>query len=529
MTEPIRVTLAAMPSGLPGAPLRDDELQLYIRTHCNRDKDKAREKDHLLRDALFHDGGIEEMKAKVDTLFESEAVKRRVKRMLSMSRYSNAIKRITFEMSTCYAEPAARSIGGSDANVKAYESLVEAMCLDEEMDHVNQQYNLHRAIWLGPRVRVVNDLPEIVLDTHSAATARVVMHPNDNTQVVALLTRCQHRNMRAAPAKPAAWLLTSAHEWEYLDEDFRPIAGTNQVHGLGVMPWIPISSAKKATPDFWPGDDGEDLVAAHVTGWLVEALMVKETKTATKVPVLSGDVTALARQQTADAEGGVELPEGSSMTTVDLGTDIDVYITAADHALERAGNNVGLSMDTLRNQGATSADAREMQLAPVRERRRKQVKVFRRVERMLASLLAALTAARAEALKFDAVEWRIDFGEPQVLLSKKERLEIFETERRLGLDNTYAFMARENPDLDDDQAKQAVLDNIEIELERNTAMRPLQAISGSLGEDVPGENPQAGKPQGPVAMRGKPAPAAPKPKAMNDNDWSYLDEVISGS
>ena len=75
---------------------------------------------------------------------------------------------------------------------------------------------------------------------------------------------------------------------------------------------------------------------------------------------------------------------------------------------------------------------------------------------------------------------RVDFGEPQVLLSKKERLEIFRTERSLGLDNTVAFCMRENPDLTFEQAKALVLDNIEIETWRVGAMKALMAIGGGV-------------------------------------------------
>lgn len=482
MTRPIRTTLAVLPSGDYGVDLRDHDLARYLREHCDRPSDRDREKDHILRDLLFADGGVDEMKRRVDQWFENVDVQNRVKRMIADARFSNATKRIVNEMSTVYAEPAIRSVGVDADNQRRYRALIEMMQLDDENERVNQQYNLHRAIIVTPRVRGEGDNIDVAIDIHSAATARAVMHPNDNTLVVGWLTRCQFRTVRGAFADPAAWLLTTEHEFEYLRADFMPIAGTYTEHGIGMNPWIPITSGAKSTPDFWPGEEGADITAGHISGWMVEALMIKETKTATKQPVFSGDATSMSRNQALDSGGVIETPEGTSVTTVDIGTDISTFITSADHSLERLANGYGLSLAGLKHQGVQSAQARELMLAPVRERRKKQVKKFRAYERRLALVMERILAKHAPSeMQFIAVDWSIDFGEPQVLLSKVERLSIFETERRLGLDNTVRFHMRENPDLTPEQVASELIDNIEVETEHQSMMRPLYAVNGALG------------------------------------------------
>lgn len=547
MTMPIRQTLALTPSGKPGAPLHDDELQAYLKKHCDRDEDRKRERDHLLRDALYHDGGVKEVSALVGELFTDKDAMDRIQRRLTIARYSNATKLIVGEMSSLYSEPATRTVGepGDESqaakdNQAKYDALIEAMCFDEEMAHVNEMYSLHRAIIVAPRVRlttsemseadgmaaVVAGGPDVVLDVHSAATARAVMSPNDNTLVVAWLTRCQSRAVRGAHDRPPSWLLTSNHEWEYLSEDFHPIPGTRKEHGLGFNPWTSITSASRATPDFWPGDDGADLVSAHVSGLIIEACLIKETNTASRVPVATGDTGAMPRNQSLDSAGAIVASEGVSITTIDVGTDVDVFLKSTDHLIQRAGNNYGLSMEVLKHEGAVSADARELQLAPVRLRRRKQLKQFHRFERELAAKLAAMLDVLAPEIAFKFENWAIDFGEPQVVLSKKERLEIFEQERRLGLDSTYEFMMRENPDLTRDAAKAAVLANITDELDRNEAMRPLEAMSGSLGAPVPGENPQKGQPQGPVAERGN---GPPMMSEHDDDPFAWVEAMANAA
>lgn len=480
MTTPIRYVLATLPSGKQGTPLDDDELSKYLRDHCDRDVDKEREARHRVRDAFYHDGGIEEMRNVVTKTFVDAKTAERIIRMLPLSQFSNPTKRIVGELSTVYAEPAKRKVGGSDANQTAYSSLVAAMCLDEQMDKACHQFNLHRAILIGPRVRVGSDGPEIVIDVCSAANARPIMHPNDNTHVVGWLTRIQYRTVRGTTLRTPTWLLTTDHEWEALDERMHPIADTYDAHGLGVNRWIPITNNLHA-PDFWPGNDGEDLVAAHKATWLIEAMMVKETRTASRVPVIQGDTSTMARGNGLDSSETFEAPEGTTVTTVEIGTDIKVYMDAADHSLERAGNNYGLSLAALKHQGVQSAEARELMLAPVRDRRGRQVKIFRRAEAQLARTLDAVLRKYAPAVAFDVDGWSIDFGEARVQLSKRERLEIFKTERQMSMTDTVEFMAAEDPDKTTEQIWDEIVEHIRVETMRMVALRGQLAVSGELG------------------------------------------------
>ena len=77
----IRSYLALTADGQQGLALNDGELAQYLRDHCDRPEDRSREIDHRLRDVLFCDGGVEEMKAKIDRWFVHEQVKERIKRL----------------------------------------------------------------------------------------------------------------------------------------------------------------------------------------------------------------------------------------------------------------------------------------------------------------------------------------------------------------------------------------------------------------------------------------------------------------
>lgn len=528
MTRPIREVLATLPSGAQGVALTDEELAKYLRDHCDRDVDQAREKRHRTRDAFYHDGGLDEMHEVVRGAFKDPKIVERICRMLPLAQFSNPTKRIVGELATVYAEPAKRKVGGDDANRARYTAIVSAASIDEQMDKACHAFNLHRAILIGPRVRPSADgSPEVVIDVCSAANARPVMHPNDNTQVVGWLTRIQYRTVRGASPRAPAWLLTTDHEWEQLDEKMQPITGTREAHGLGVNRWIPITDSLHA-PDFWPGNDGEDLVSAHKATWLIEALMIKETRTASRVPVVQGDTSTMPRGVGMDSAEVMEAPEGTTITTVDIGTDIKVYMDAADHSLERAGNNYGLSLAALKHQGVQSAEARELMLAPVRDRRGRQVKIFRRAEAQLARTIAAVLAKYAPGYGFDAVEWSIGFGEARVQLSRKERLDLFFAERKASLADSVEFLMSEDPDKTAEQAWAEILEHIRVETMVQVARRPLMAISGALGGEA--ARADGADPGGPHDAPDAEAGDSPHTEAAaKSTDLSWVEEVVNAA
>jgi hypothetical protein len=250
-------------------------------------------------------------------------------------------------------------------------------------------------------------------------------------------------------------------------------------------PWVAVTHHAESIAGFWPGEDGEDLPAAQVAIWMAHVLMLKETKSATKQLHIQGEVGMAARGVPIDTDVQREFPEGVSSQVVDMSMDTTLFTRASDHILGSVGPNYGLSMESLKNGGVQSAEAREAMKEPLRHIRRKQIVPIRRAEHRLVRVIAKVLEVDAPDLAFDVVAFRADFGEPQVLQSEMERLVIFEKKRAAGLDNSVDFYRRENPDVDENGAIIAIARNIAIETKRNELMRPLQAISGSLGADVP--------------------------------------------
>jgi hypothetical protein len=278
--------------------------------------------------------------------------------------------------------------------------------------------------------------------------------------------------------RKAQWELWTDNEMMFLDESFTPI-GPDIAHGLGVNRWMPISLSAVSLPGFWAGDEGEDLTAATKAIWLAGILLIKETGSATKQTFLQGDTSTAASGQPVDTSTMMSIPEGVSATTVDMSMDTGVFISAADHILERVANSYGMSLAQVKNQGIQSAEAREAMLEPLRARRREQIKYARRWEKQLAIRMSRVgKASNVPELSFDVVAWSQDFGEIQAITPFKQRMEEHIQARQIGIDNRVRFAMRENPDLTAEQALEFIGSNFAIETEIVGLMKELMAISG---------------------------------------------------
>ena len=522
MTVSILETLGALPDGSTDA-INLTQLGEYLHKHYDTPSERDRNARHARRDVFYRDGGCEIMCQVVDKVFKDDRVRELRKEWVPFARFSNDVKRIVGEMSTVYAEPASRTVGGDAENVQRYVDLAAAVMLDEVMDEANRMVNLHRAILVGPRVRKHADgSRSMVIDIATPTAVRAVTHPYDASLVVGWLVKTHARPAHISTApRVIAWQLWSDHEVIDLDEHLIPI-GEPRAHGLGVCRWVPLTFNASSLPGFWPGEEGEDLIAAAISIWMSHILMLKETKSATTVPIISGDTTTMARQQAADTESPIEAPEGTSVTTVDMSMDTEIFTRAAEHVLERVGNSYGLSLTTLKHQGVQSAEAREILLEPLRALRRKQIKFFRRFEAELARVMAAVARVDLPALAFDATGFRIDFGEIQALTPKKQRMDEFDQAARLGIDNIIAMYRRENPDADEETARAAISENIAIRAWYVQEMQDFMRIVGmTKGEDPIGAvghpvYPTGGRPPNDPTIADSPAHEAGDPPHVED-------------
>lgn len=479
MTVSILTTLAIMPSGALNDPLSLSELGAYLAQHCNTQAERERNRRHALRDEIYRDGGVQFMESVIDDVFDDVSTRAKRKRWIRHARFNNPLKRVVNELATVYAEPAKRTIG-RDVDDAKYAQVLDAISMDEQMLQASRLLTLHRALLVRFRVRQLPDgTREPVIEVATPSNVRCVLHPNDPTLVIGWLIRAQFRTARPAAEVPA-WSLWTDHESMQLREDMGVIASSYEVHNLGVNPWVSVALSPVGA-GFWPGEEGEDLVAAAVSTWLASLLLLKETKSATMQPVLQGDSTMMARGQVADSETPIELADGQSVTTIDMSMDTSMFRDTADHILEHVAQNYGMSGALIKQQGVQSADARELMRVPLRELRLHQQIPLRRFERRLVDVMVAVLASDMPELVFDASGWTIKFGEAQTPLSAREAIDVFVAARQNGLTSTIEFLLDTRPGLTREQAIELLTQNVQDELLRNEMMRPLQQISGSMG------------------------------------------------
>jgi hypothetical protein len=205
---------------------------------------------------------------------------------------------------------------------------------------------------------------------------------------------------------------------------------------------------------------------------------------------MSGDMTTGARGQVADSEMPVELPDGATIQTVDMGVDTSQYRDNSNHILEQLANNYGISAGVLHHQGVQSAEARELMRAPIKEQRIKQIKVFREFESRFVVMQSKVMGSDNRDMAFSPEGFMVKFGETRTPMSPKETMEVFEHARRLGITNTERFLMDEYG-LDATQARQWIAENVAVELVRNELMRPLAEINGNMAaEQLSGRTPQ---------------------------------------
>ncbi len=470
-----------MPNGTVPTPLDPSGVASYIyKRYLSSAPEMERRVSAQVRNDLYNDGGDAAMAKLIDSVFKDPDVRTLRKQWIPYAKSNNPTKRIINEISTVYQEPAIRTVAGDQDN-RNYREVVRLSRQDEIFEKVNAMVNLHRALFVRPRVCVVDSSTrEPAIDIATPADAYAIRHPNDPTRCIAVIIATGYHGSTTLSDVPAFEVWTDYEKFQ-LTSDGRIVVDSWIEHGLGLNPWV-FLSMEPPSKGIWPAMSGKDVEAGHLSIWLLNIQILKESKSQNKQPVFQGDMTNMRLGQMADSESGVEIPDGTTISSIDTGVDTQQYRDNANHILEQLANSYGISAGVLHHQGVQSAEARELMRAPIEELRRKQMKVFHSFERRFVDAQAAVMRSDLPTLSFEVKDWAIRFGETRKPSSRKDSLETFENERRIGLTNTIEFMMGLNG-LSYEQAEQAIQDNIDIELARNILMRPLNQINGSLGAD----------------------------------------------
>ena len=443
--------------------------------------DKIRRAEARKRDAYYEGGGDEYIKGFVFLAFEDSFTRKLRADLVGQAKWNNVLKRVANTIATVYSKPASRSVSDKQ---ETYKDFQDAVGQDAVMREADRKLAYHDDVWV--QYRVQKDTRKPVVDVISPSMFWAVCGLSDRTQLVAIvLDQTPPRVNRATPC----YRVWTADETFMLDSECRVIVSTVEPNALGRLPGVLASMRPASTKgQLLTESPAADLVAAHETIWFQNVLLIKESKSANKQAYLSGDTSKATFGQSADTEREILLPEGVTVNVVDRGLDLKQFRETADHVVERAAANYGLSPSLLHQTDASSGAEMHTRRIPLRELREERVPVLRAVERELAQIQSVVNANDLPEFAFSAEGWGIDFGEVQQPMTEAEMDTVFEKRRQLGLTNTMQEILDRNPDLKTLQAAKKVLEaNITLETERIRLMKEMLAMSGSMGastEDV---------------------------------------------
>ncbi len=257
--------------------------------------------------------------------------------------------RIVREVASLYDKPAVRVLATAGAQTK--------FKLDESRLHLHEiTQDYHRLLWLCNDVLVwqfkgVDNKNKLRVVTPNLFG--IVPHPGDCTVMAGVLIEVPRITM--LDAKTAIKL----PRWELWDDTYRYLinAGGKLVdeqgnpaldgekHGLGRIPGVLLHRREPSDRALEPRT-GRDIAAAHRGVTLLNILMLRLAKTqGEQQPVMTGDLAAVSKGQTADGENPLALPPGVTVEMLNTVTDPSHLQKTKKEILSSVGWTYGLSYE----------------------------------------------------------------------------------------------------------------------------------------------------------------------------------------
>jgi hypothetical protein len=500
-------------------------VSAYLRdNYVQNTAESARRVHAQMLDEFYKGGGDREMERVIDLLWKDSKNAERRKAVLAagLDKYDNIIARIAGEKATVYNEPAIRKVD-NDTNEK-YQAFQVVLHQDAVMRALDLLLAYHEDALLWYRVRVKpTGEREPVLEAISPARFWAIAHPKDQTLLIGVII--DQRSPMAGPEAPVFRVWTD--DQTFMMNSKCEILGGVEEWPHGKMPGVLCSLAVPGTrPTLLAECPSVDLLSAQKAVRLQNLSLTKESVSATKNTVFSGDMSSATMGQTSDTDADLFTPDGVTTQSIDRGIDTEQFRDNANHAADAAGSNHGVP-PAVRTQATASSGAEiELRMLPIRKLREKRIPTFRDIERRIADVMAMVNGSFVvpdeagepmlvegdfSQFAYSAAGWSIDYGEVQQLMTEAEKDATYETRKRLQLTDPIAEEMRRNPDLrTEEEAKAVIKKRIESNTWFVTEQKDLMAASGALG---------AAQPKTPFEVnRGEDEP--------EDDDWSAIAKEV---
>ena len=485
----LRETFSRNATGALDRLLDWPEFATYLRErYLKNAEENARREKSAQRQRFYQCRGDAEMFDMLQQVYKSDEVIELRRQFVEFAKYNNISRRITNEVATVYALPAKRTVAG-DENNRRYQE-VQRLCRQHEvMQRVNRMAFLHRAVAVGPRMRLMpNGQWQPVIDVVTPAKFYAVRDPLDPTLLVALIFETDFALPNSVYRGPS-WNVVGWSETMMLTSDGTIVEETVKPHGFTRIPWV-LMTLEPPDGVLLDATTGDDITAAQKMIWFLNILHAKESKSTTVQTIVQGDVSSAARRQVNDSDATGQLPEGTSIQTVNRAVDVSIFTDGAQRAGEVTGSNYGIAPHVMRGDSVASAAARDLDRGPLYELRAQQQIPFREFEREFAEVQSEVVSQKRADLAFTTADgWGVNFADSRTPLSEKEALEVFTAKRTAGLTSTPVYMMEQDPDLSRPAAFINMAGFVADEVARNILMRPLQAVSGGMSTPMQPSDP----------------------------------------
>lgn len=484
----IRTWLAERSDGTFGDDLDWDEVAAWIRKKHFTDLENKRRATARKHHEFFIGQGEEYMQQLIEKVHTDKQVIELRKQWVEVANHVNPLRRLYKMLSVTYALPAKRSVEDEEGN-KRYEALVLASRQHEVAQNWCMWGNFHKQLIVGMRIRTnTQGKKEPKIDVIPPSQFWALASPVDATKLLALGMELD-TDLPRRPADIPKWFVMTDQEQFYMTETgFIIKPSIVEAHGWARMPYL-LLSVDPPLDGLIDKGAGKNAVAAHQAIWFQHVLLEKESKSATKIPVIAGDITNIALRQAIDTEIPFVASDGTIVSAIDMGMDLDQFRDNANYLYEGAAADHNLPPQLLHHAGVQSAQARELMRAPLKEERLNQEVYWRAFEHEFAEIQSMVTKRQMSKYAFDVENHRVDFAGFVTALDPKTDVEVFEHKRRLGLDNTIAQLIKQNPDLDEEGALQQLVVNIKVEEARVKLMRDLIRLNSGMNRPVVSEPP----------------------------------------
>lgn len=460
--------------------LWDSQVPEAIRQSFLEAKDRSeedRQVEAARRRSILEDDWEDILYQELYTEYESPKLRRQLRHLISTEH--NLAKRICRELSRVYKWGATRELR-TPAETETFRRLADECRYDEVLAQANFYVNGLRDVGIAPRV---TQRGRMKLDVFLPDSTSIAQYPDDPTEALAQWSDATLSQTRGYSLVTIAY--ADPEKWIFWDQRGNVLATIP--HAVGKLPvtWV---HADERIDTFWADTVGRDLFEANISiGKLLFKQMRQVHWMSEMQPTYKGKPREIARTMALGMDSPWVGP--GDWGVLNFQGDPTQIIETIKARIGWIAEQYGLAADVYDlSASATSGFQIRLKRLPLEEARAAQIKVWRRTERELLTLLAHASQDHPYyKLPLDAEFKKLDFHEEPMLEDPLNQNRVWEERIKLGLKSKRDVFMEMNPDLTREQAGEEM---DRIRAERAEEVEAERALNMPKDPSDPGKSPE---------------------------------------